>query len=94
MNTVIAFLGGLLLLGSGCGGEEADPGSYAEMLRFVPDEASYRHRVTIVDYEALRALPLTADAPTDPTALERLDLAVEPGVRSVKLSGTALERGE
>jgi hypothetical protein len=75
---LVAILGGLVLLGSGCGGgAEAEPGSYAEMLRFVPNDPSYRQRVTIIDYEALRALPLTADAPNDPTALERLVWATE-----------------
>ncbi len=91
-DVMIAVLGVVLLLGSGCGGEEADPGSYAEMLRFVPDEASYRYRVTIVDTEGLRALPLTADAPTDPTAIERLLWASEYYTGGLAVPLGSLER--
>jgi hypothetical protein len=71
----VAIVGGLLLLGSGCGdGAEAEPGSYAEMLRFVPEDSGYRRQVAIVDYAALLALPLPGDAPANLTAVERLRL--------------------
>ncbi|MBT5774162.1 MAG: hypothetical protein HOH95_07270 [Dehalococcoidia bacterium] len=52
---MLAALGGMLVVG-GCFGseEEAQTGAFSDLLRFVPDEAAYRERVTITDYAAIR----------------------------------------
>ncbi len=58
LGTLVA-LGGLLLVG-GCFDSEEEarvaegPGAFSDLLRFVPDEAAYRERVTITDYAAIR----------------------------------------
>jgi hypothetical protein len=56
---------------------EPDPTSYAEMLRFVPDEADRRSVVVVVDYAALRALPLPEGTEGELTALEEIAIKAE-----------------
>ena len=53
---VVAVLGGVLVLGCFDAGEErrAGEGAFGDLLRFVPDEAAYRERVTITDLGAIR----------------------------------------
>ncbi len=48
---------GALLLASACDTSEDPDGRYSTLLRLVPDQASFRDGVTIVDYEAIRTLP-------------------------------------
>lgn len=56
---LLAALGGLLLVGGCFGSEEGGqvaegPGAFSDLLRFVPDEADYRERVTMADLAAIR----------------------------------------
>lgn len=53
----LAFLGLLLVLGAACGGDEDGDGRYSSMLRLAPDQPAFREGITIVDFEAIRALP-------------------------------------
>jgi hypothetical protein len=69
---------------------EPDPTSYAEMLRFVPDEADRRSVVVVIDYAALRALPLPEGTEGELTALEEIAIKAEQhlGIATLAPLGT------
>ena len=63
-----------VLLVTGCGSSE--DGRYSSLLRLVPDQSGFRDGITIVDYEAIRALPGTEA--TRPLGATDEELADDP----------------
>lgn len=57
------------LFASACDSSEDRDGRYSSLLRLVPDQPAFRDGVTIVDYEAIRALP-GYEQPVSPSATD------------------------
>lgn len=72
----LALLGLLIALGNACGDSGSDIASHEGILALIPDKPERRDAVWVVDYAALRELPLPGDAPDEDSLTSIQDLTL------------------